>query len=156
MSWSRKEEEKAEKEVAAEEPELVEEDTEAEDTVSCSPQPSQTSSSEQDPEKNKAEENWFWDWLSPFSLFSGFNTVCCLLDKKRLSGCMCPECKILYCRKCEVLHYNPAFIEHCILGHDQGDPEPRPSGLTSPVVSADSINLAAAPTGTDDDEIKRK
>uniref|UniRef100_A0A8C3S692 Chromosome 17 open reading frame 50 n=1 Tax=Chelydra serpentina TaxID=8475 RepID=A0A8C3S692_CHESE len=133
MSWWRKEEEveEEEEEMAeeeAEELEVVEEDTEEENIVSYSPLSPQTSSTEEVQELNKAEENWFWGWLSPFSLFSGLTTPadrkrsqqepsCCLLDKKRPPGNMCAECEILFCRKCEALHYNPGFIEHCILGH---------------------------------------
>ncbi|XP_067394259.1 uncharacterized protein C17orf50 homolog [Emydura macquarii macquarii] len=132
MAWWRKEEEEEEeKEVAeeeAEELEAVEEDPEKENIVSYSSLSPQTSSTEQVQELTKAEENWFWGWLSPFSLFSGLTTladrkrsqlepVCCLLAKKRPPGNTCSECEILFCRKCEVLHYNPDFIEHCILGH---------------------------------------
>uniref|UniRef100_A0A8C3PG66 Chromosome 17 open reading frame 50 n=1 Tax=Chrysemys picta bellii TaxID=8478 RepID=A0A8C3PG66_CHRPI len=121
------EQEMAEEE--AKELEVAEEDTEEENIVSYSPLSPQTSSTEQVQELNKAEENWFWGWLSPFSLFSGLPTladrkrsqqepICCLLDKKRPPGNTCSECEILFCRKCEGLHYNPGFIEHCILGHD--------------------------------------
>ncbi|XP_044850263.1 uncharacterized protein C17orf50 homolog [Mauremys mutica] len=169
MSWWRKEEEE-EKEMAeeeAEELEVVEEDTEKENIVSYSPLSPQTSSTEQVQELNKAEENWLWGWLPPFSLFSGLTTladrkrsqqepICCLLDKKRRPGNTCSECEILFCRKCEGLHYNPGFIEHCILGHGKEEPEGRGSGLISPILSADSINLAVAPGGTEDEEIKRK
>uniref|UniRef100_A0A452IRM4 DUF4637 domain-containing protein n=1 Tax=Gopherus agassizii TaxID=38772 RepID=A0A452IRM4_9SAUR len=169
MSWWRKEEE-AEKEMAEEEAEelkVVEEDTEKESIVSYSPLSPQTSSTEQVQELNNAEQNWFWGWISPFSLFSGLTTladrksspqepICCLLDKKRPPGNTCSECEILFCRKCEGLHYNPGFIEHCILGHGKEEPVGRGSGLISPILSADSINLAVAPGGTEDEEIKRK
>ncbi|XP_039364416.1 uncharacterized protein C17orf50 homolog [Mauremys reevesii] len=169
MSWWRKEEEE-EKEMAeeeAEELEVVEEDTEKENIVSYSPLSPQTSSTEQVQELNKAEENWLWSWLPPLSLFSGLTTladrkrsqqepICCLLDKKRPPGNTCSECEILFCRKCEGLHYNPDFIEHCILGHGKEEPEGRGSGLISPILSADSINLAVAPGETEDEEIKRK
>ncbi|KAH1178870.1 hypothetical protein KIL84_000201 [Mauremys mutica] len=153
MSWWRKEEEE-EKEMAeeeAEELEVVEEDTEKENIVSYSPLSPQTSSTEQVQELNKAEENWLWGWLPPFSLFSGLTT---LADRR--PGNTCSECEILFCRKCEGLHYNPGFIEHCILGHGKEEPEGRGSGLISPILSADSINLAVAPGGTEDEEIKRK
>ncbi|XP_053864206.1 uncharacterized protein C17orf50 homolog [Malaclemys terrapin pileata] len=152
MSWWRKEKEEQEMaEEEAKELEVAEEDTEEENIVSYSPLSPQTSSTEQVQELNKTEENWFWGWLSPFSLFSGLPT---LADRKRPPGNTCSECEILFCRKCEGLHYNPGFIEHCILGH--GREEPEGSGLISPILSADSINLAVAPGGTEDEEIKRK
>uniref|UniRef100_K7G5G4 DUF4637 domain-containing protein n=1 Tax=Pelodiscus sinensis TaxID=13735 RepID=K7G5G4_PELSI len=134
-------EEEDKTEAAGEEAEQLEgadEDTEEENTVSYSPLSPQMSSSEQVPEQNKTEETWLWDWLSPFSLFLGLNTqadrATCRSEpknlpvlfisrfpprkaRKRLPGNMCPECEILFCRKCEVLHYNQGFIEHCILGH---------------------------------------
>ncbi|XP_032645548.1 uncharacterized protein C17orf50 homolog [Chelonoidis abingdonii] len=151
MSWWRKEEEE-EKEVA-EELKVVEEDTEKESIVSYSPLSPQTSSTEEVQELNNAEQNWFWGWLSPFSLFSGLTT---LADRKMPPGNTCSECEILFCRKCEGLHYNPGFIEHCILGHGKEEPAGRGSGLISPILSADSINLAVVPGGTEDEEIKRK
>nr|XP_025035631.1 uncharacterized protein C17orf50 homolog [Pelodiscus sinensis] len=156
MSWWRKAEEEDKTEAAGEEAEQLEgadEDTEEENTVSYSPLSPQMSSSEQVPEQNKTEETWLWDWLSPFSLFLGLNTQA---DRKRLPGNMCPECEILFCRKCEVLHYNQGFIEHCILGHGQEEPEGRGSGLTSPIRSTDSINLTVASGGAEDEEIKRE
>ncbi|CAM5104879.1 unnamed protein product, partial [Natator depressus] len=166
--WSKEEEEEEEKEMAeeeAEELEVVEEDTEEENVVSYTPLSPQTSNTEQVQELNKAEENWFWSWLSPFSIFSGLTTVadrkrspqepiCCRLDKKRPPGNTCSECEILFCRKCEVLHYNPRFIEHCILGHGKEEPEGRRLGFISPILSADSINLAVALGGTEDEEME--
>ncbi|CAM4573319.1 unnamed protein product [Lepidochelys kempii] len=59
----------------AEELEVVEEDTEEENVVSYTPLSPQTASTEPVQELNKAEENWFWGWLSPFSIFSGLTTV---------------------------------------------------------------------------------
>ncbi|XP_043355553.1 uncharacterized protein C17orf50 homolog [Dermochelys coriacea] len=169
MSWWSKEKEEEEEmpEEEAEELEVVEEDTEEENIVSYITLSPQTSSTEQVQELNKAEENWFWGWLSPFSIFSRLTKeadrktsqqepICCLLDKKRPPGNTCSECEILFCRKCEALHYNPSFIEHCILGHGKEEPEGRRSGLISPILSADSINLAVTPGGTEDEEMERK
>ncbi|XP_074831055.1 uncharacterized protein C17orf50 homolog [Natator depressus] len=152
--WSKEEEEEEEKEMAeeeAEELEVVEEDTEEENIVSYTPLSPQTSNTEQVQELNKAEENWFWSWLSPFSIFSGLTTVA---DRYRPPGNTCSECEILFCRKCEVLHYNPRFIEHCILGHGKEEPEGRRLGFISPILSADSINLAVALGGTEDEEME--
>uniref|UniRef100_A0A8C8S1Q3 Chromosome 17 open reading frame 50 n=1 Tax=Pelusios castaneus TaxID=367368 RepID=A0A8C8S1Q3_9SAUR len=155
MSWWRKEEEEEKKketvEEETEEPAAVKDDVEEEEnTVSYSSLSPQTSSAEQVQELAKTEENWFWGWFSPFSLFSGLTMpadrygkesqqepVCCLLEKKRPSGNTCPECEILFCRQCDMLHYNPGFIEHCILDHD-------------------SSKAAAALGRTEDEEIKRK
>ncbi|XP_033028462.1 uncharacterized protein C17orf50-like [Lacerta agilis] len=77
--------------------------------------------------------------------------VCSQLERNRSSGKMCPECEILFCKKCETLHYSRAFIEHGLLGHST---ENLPEAL-SPALSAGSIELAVAPEESEE-EIKRQ
>nr|XP_028564552.1 uncharacterized protein C17orf50 homolog [Podarcis muralis] len=107
------------------------------------------------------QENWLWSWFS-FPLLSGLTwladrnkplqePVCSQLERNRSSGKMCPECEILFCKKCETLHYSRAFIEHGLLGHST---ENLPEAL-SPALSTDSIDLAVAPEESEE-EIKRQ
>ncbi|KAM3851094.1 uncharacterized protein C17orf50 homolog [Vipera latastei] len=72
-------------------------------------------------------ESWLWGWF-PFPLLSGLTwlgdrnkslqePVCCQVQRKRTSSNMCPACEIMFCKKCETLHYSRVFIEHGLLGH---------------------------------------
>uniref|UniRef100_A0A7M4EDU6 DUF4637 domain-containing protein n=1 Tax=Crocodylus porosus TaxID=8502 RepID=A0A7M4EDU6_CROPO len=149
-SWWRKEE-MTEEEVEKKEAkglEVRDESGEEENMVSSAPLSPHMSSMEQVQEPNKSEESSFWTWLSPFSFLSGLITItnrykhkpqqepiCCLLDKRRSPSKMCSECKIYFCRKCEVLHYNQCFIEHSILGHTKEELGNRGLGIIQPILS---------------------
>ncbi|XP_053131235.1 uncharacterized protein C17orf50 homolog [Hemicordylus capensis] len=113
----------------------------------------QTSSVEQ-----KQQENWLWGWL-PLPLLSGLTwlgdrnratqePVCCCLERRQTSGKMCPECEIVFCKKCEKLHYSRAFIEHGLLGHNTENL----MGMVSPVLSSGSIDPLAIAEETEDEE----
>uniref|UniRef100_A0A8D0DKK9 DUF4637 domain-containing protein n=1 Tax=Salvator merianae TaxID=96440 RepID=A0A8D0DKK9_SALMN len=109
-----------------------------EESASVSSVLPQISSTEQAPK----QESWLWNWFS-FPFLSGLNwlgersrtlpePVCCQLEGKRASNKMCPECEIVFCKKCETLHYSRAFIEHGLLGHcTESLPE-----ILSPAISA--------------------
>ncbi|XP_074045009.1 uncharacterized protein C17orf50 homolog isoform X2 [Macrotis lagotis] len=83
-------------------------------------------------------ESGFWNWLSPLTFLSSLALPMdrkriqpgevCLLEKLRSNEMPCSRCEILFCRKCETLHYDPNYIEHCILDHWEGD-EPSGCGL---------------------------
>ncbi|KAM6466508.1 uncharacterized protein C17orf50 homolog [Liasis olivaceus] len=126
MSQNRQEQEENQSdEKCHQEPEAVEKELEAnaDRTGSGLPAYPQTSSTEQTPKP----ESWLWGWF-PFPLLSGLTwlgdrnkslqePVCCQLQRKRTSSNMCPACEIMFCKKCETLHYSRVFIEHGLLGH---------------------------------------
>uniref|UniRef100_A0A6I8PKI7 DUF4637 domain-containing protein n=1 Tax=Ornithorhynchus anatinus TaxID=9258 RepID=A0A6I8PKI7_ORNAN len=111
------------------------------DTVSYLPL-RQASSTEEGAEAEpvlRRSESGFWTWLSPLSLLSSLGSASdrkrsplgselCSLEKPRPPGCVCPRCEILFCGKCETLHSDPAYVEHCVLAHDQGE-DRGPPGL---------------------------
>nr|XP_020633490.1 uncharacterized protein C17orf50 homolog [Pogona vitticeps] len=110
-------------------------------------------------EQGGRRESWLWGLLS-FPLLSGRlgerrktlqEPLCCRLERNSSSDSgMCPECEIIFCRKCEKLHYSPVFIEHGLLGHS---PRNLPGDL-SPAPNTDSMDLVQAPEETEEKEIK--
>ncbi|XP_061461486.1 uncharacterized protein C17orf50 homolog [Rhineura floridana] len=142
MSQSRQEEEESDSEEKHEQkPEANEKEADAnvEESGSGPSVGPQTSIAEQ----TQKQENWLWSWF-PFPLLSGLTwlgdryrplqePVCCQLETRRSFSKMCPECEIMFCKKCETLHYSQAFIEHGLLGHST---ESLPKTL-SPALRAD-------------------
>ncbi|XP_060115622.1 uncharacterized protein C17orf50 homolog [Heteronotia binoei] len=154
MSESRLEEEEREKEDTHPQEELAAVETEAmaENSGCIFP----TTSTEQ----AEKQDSWFWNWLS-LSVLSGLTwlgdrnqvpqeAVCCCSERKP-SGKMCPDCEIMFCKKCEKLHYSRAFIEHGLLGHHSADTPPR---ISSPARSTGSVEVAAI-VDLEDNETKK-
>ncbi|XP_077168223.1 uncharacterized protein C17orf50 homolog isoform X2 [Paroedura picta] len=154
MSGSRPEEEERGKEEPHPPAELKVPETEAvaENSVGIFP----TSSVEQ----AEKQDSWFWNWLS-LSVLSGLTwlgdrnqvpqeAVCCR-SERRPSGRMCPDCEIMFCKKCEKLHYSRAFIEHGLLGHHSPETLPR---IVSPALSTGSVEVGAV-ADHEDDEVKK-
>ncbi|XP_038615678.1 uncharacterized protein C17orf50 homolog isoform X2 [Tachyglossus aculeatus] len=106
----------------------------SEDTVSYLPL-RQASSTEEGAEAEptlRRSESSFWTWFSPLSLLSGLGAASdrkrsppgselCSLEKPRPPGRICPRCEILFCRKCETLHSDPAYVDHCVLAHGEAE-----------------------------------
>ncbi|XP_070598369.1 uncharacterized protein C17orf50 homolog [Erythrolamprus reginae] len=116
----------------------------------------QTSTAEQ----TLKTESWLWGWF-PFPFLSGLTwlgdrnkslqePVCCQVQREKTSSNMCPACEILFCKKCETLHYSRVFIEHGLLGHST---EILPEAL-SPTMSTGSIDLVGAPVEAENRETK--